>query len=451
MQGENPLRQPMFTTRELRNLIVPLVIEMVLVTTIGMADTVMVAYVGEGSVSAVSLVDAINAVFLNLFTAISSGGAVIAAQYIGSEDRKNALDSKKQLIYIIVGLSLLIAATILIFNKSILHLMYPTTETGVLNQAKTYFYLTALSYPFHGITAAGTALFRAERNSKVSLFISITANLINIGGNAILIYLCGWGVAGAGTATLLSRVVAAVIMLRLLCNKKYNMRIENIFDFKLRPDLIKRILGIAVPNGVENSLFNIGKLLVQGIIASFGTAAVAANAIAMSLLGVANSTGSGFSLATLTVVGQCVGAEEYEQSSMYVKKLLKAAYISLGIFFSAMFLSCDFILPMFNLSAEAVEMASACIRMSSLFGMAVWPTSFMLGQALRASGDAKFPMMIAILSMGLFRVLFSGILGIYFGMGLLGVWLAMCLDWIARSICFIFRFAGGYWKTKRAI
>lgn len=447
----NTLKKPMFTNKELISLIIPMVLEMVATTTIGMADTMMVATAGEASVSAVSLADAINAVLLNMFSAIAAGGAVVSAQYIGNGDKEATAKAKKQILYALFILSGFLGAAMLVFNRQMLGFIYPTAEGDVMIQASRYFFITLISYPFHGIMVSGSAIFRSERNSKVSLTVSLLANLINISGNALLIYGFGMKAEGAAIATLSSRVISAGYVLYLLCKPGYEGRIDKILHYKPDMEMIRKIFGIGIPNGIENSLFSLGRLMVQGVVARFGTSAIAAYAVAMNVLGITNCTGSGMNMAMLTVVGQCVGANDYEQTTGYVKKLLKWVYSCLGILFSVMFIFCGKVMSLFNLSPEAVIMGRDSLRVACISGIVAWPASFTLPQALRAAGDAKFPMVISIASMGLFRVLFSYILGLWLGMGVVGVWTAMCMDWFARGCIYILRFRSGAWKTKRLI
>lgn len=432
-------------------LIWPLVIEQFLAVTIGMADTVMVSTAGEAAVSGIALVDAINMLLIQIFAALATGGAVVASQYLGSQNREDACRSAKQLLNTITVLAVIITLFSLIFCRQILRLVFGGIEPGVMENAQIYYYLTALSYPFLAIYNAGAALYRSMGNSRISMMVSILMNLINILGNAILIYGLNWGVAGAGTGTLVSRIVAAVFMLVLIRQKDNLIFIDKISHFEFRPDMIRRILAIGVPNGLENGMFQIGKLIVQNLVTTFGTSAIAANAIANSVSGFSNIPGAAIGLGLITVVGQCVGAKDYDHAVSYTKRLMKAAYLSMGVLNVILFFGAGTIVGVFNLSPEATASASQILVCFSVFNALIWPVSFTLPNALRAAGDARFTMITSMISMWIFRIGFSYVLGLYLGLGLLGTWLAMFIDWIVRSSVFLFRFARGKWKERQTI
>ena len=304
----------MFSRRDLWRLILPLVIEQLLAVTIGMADTVMVASVGEAAVSGISLVDSVNILLINIFSALATGGAIIAAQYIGREDRENACAAAKQLLLASTAVSLVIMAGCMFFQRPLLTLIFGQIEPLVMDNANTYFFLSALSYPFLAVYNSGAALFRSMNNSKISMVTSVGMNLINIAGNALTIYGFHMGVTGAGLSSLISRAAGAAAMLVLLQNPHNLIHIEHIWKPELRPRMIRNILQIGIPNGLENGMFQIGKILVQSLIASFGTAAIAANAVASSVASLAQIPGGAIGLGMITVVGQCVGARDYRQA-----------------------------------------------------------------------------------------------------------------------------------------
>ena len=447
-QGQNP---PMFTRQALLRLFIPLVIEQTLAITIGMADTVMVTSVGEAAVSGISLVDSINVLLIQVFAALATGGAIIAAQYIGRKDKENGCAAAKQLLYSTTLLALLLMGVALIFNRPILHGVFGNIDAEVMANAETYFWLSAVSYPFLAVYNGGAALFRAMGNSRVSLFTSLLMNMVNISGNALLIYGFRWGVAGAGTATLLSRALGAVIMMVLIVKPTNVIYVKKPFKPELHLAMVKNILRLAVPNGMENGMFQVGKLIVQGLISSFGTAAIAANAIGNSLASMANIPGAAMGLGLVTVVGQCVGARDYVQAEKYTKKIMAVTYLSLGAFNVILFLTVEPMVGLFHLSEEAARQAVEILRLFNVFALIFWPASFTLPNALRAAGDARFTMTVSMLSMWIFRVGFSYILGQYLHMELVGVWLAMIIDWIVRSAVFLFRYVRGRWKAIRVI
>ena len=442
---------PLFTGGELKRLIIPLVIEQLLLMTVGMADTVMVTTAGEAAVSGISLVDSINLLLIQVFAALGTGGAVVVSQYLGRRDLDRACSAAKQLLYVITAVSLTLMALALLFRQSILAFLFGNIEPDVMENALVYFLLTALAYPFMSIYNVGAALFRSMGNSKVSMFNSLLVNMVNIAVNAILIYGFDMGAAGAGIGTLASRVVAAVIFMAMIRNPAHPVHIEGVLHFEFHWDTVKRILGISIPNGLGNGMFQIGKLLVLSLITSFGTAATAANAIANSVASVVNVPGSAISLSLITVVGQCMGADDSRQAVAYTRKLMLAVYVSMGTLSALLFCFAGPLVALFHIGAAASVMAVEVLRWCAVFSATVWPLSFTLPNALRAAGDAKFTMVVSMLSMWIFRIGFSYLLAQFMDWGLLGVWVAMFIDWIVRALVFLIRFLRGRWKAKRVI
>ena len=446
---QNTPARPLFSRNDLVRLILPLVIEQLLLMTVGMADTVMVTTSGEAAVSGVSLVDNINTLIIQVFSALSTGGAVVVSQYLGREDVDNAKSASKQLLYAMTALSVLLMAAALIFRQHILSLIFGRVEPAVMDSALIYFLLTAAAYPFMGVYNAGAALFRAMGNSKVSMFCSLIINVINIVVNAVFIYGFGMGAAGAGIGTLVSRIAAAVIIMKLLNHPDHVVRVEGLLKFEFRGAIIRRILFIGIPNGLENGMFQAGKLLVLNLITTFGTSAVAANAIANSISGVINVPGSAMGLAIITVIGRCIGAGDTRQAVHYTKLLVGCSYLSMLIMGSALFFSADFLVTLFNLSPEAMAMASQVLKFCAIANMLFWPMAFTMPNALRATGDVKVPMVISICSMLIVRLGCSYLLGVHFGLGVIGVWIAMVGDWIVRICFFVLRARQKLWVEHR--
>ena len=446
-------QQPLFTRNALIRLIVPLMIEQLLLMTVGMADTVMVTTAGEAAVSGVSLVDNINTLIIQVFSALSTGGAVVVSQYLGRRDLDNAKTASRQLLYTMSMVSILLMAAALIFRQHILSLIFGRVETDVMDSALIYFLLTAAAYPFMGIYNAGAALFRAMGNSKVSMFCSLIINIINIVVNAVFIFGFGIGAAGAGIGTLVSRIAAAVIIMVLLNHPDHAVRVDGLLHFQFNGSMVKRILFIGIPNGLENGMFQAGKLTVLNLITTFGTSAVAANAIANSVAGVINVPGMALGLAIITVIGRCMGAGATDQAIFYTKRLVGASYLFMWIMSSIMFFSADFLVSLFNLSPEAVEMAAQVLRICAVGNMIFWPLSFTLPNSLRAAGDAIFTMVVSLSSMFACRVALSYVLACSWGLnlGLAGVWLAMVADWVVRALLFLVRYWRGSWKKIKVI
>ena len=434
-------------------LIIPLVIEQLLLMTVGMADTVMVTTSGEAAVSGVSLVDNINTLILQVFSALSTGGAVVVSQYLGREDVDNAKSASKQLLYAMTALSVFLMAAALIFRQHILFLIFGRVEADVMESALIYFLITAAAYPFMGIYNSGAALFRAMGNSKVSMFCSLIINIINIVVNAVFIYGFNMGAAGAGIGTLVSRIAAAVIIMKLLNHPDHVVRVEGLLKFQFRGAIVKRILFIGIPNGLENGMFQAGKLMVLNLITTFGTSAVAANAIANSIAGVVNVPGQALGLAIITVIGRCMGAGKPDQAARYTKYLVGSCYLCMGLLSAAMFCSAHLLVTLFNLTPQACDMAAQVLRVCAVGNILIWPLSFTLPNSLRAAGDAIFTMAVSLSSMFACRVALSYVFACSWGLdlGLLGVWLAMEADWVVRAVFFVTRWLRGRWRKIRVI
>lgn len=447
MKTKNEAVGTLFSKNDLKKLIIPLVIEQTLSVMVGMADTVMIASRGEEAVSGVSVVDTIAVLLIGLFSALATGGAVVSAQYIGRKDKENANRAANQLVVAIGILSLGIMVLSLVFNKQILWLIYRNIEPQVMSYARTYFYITAVSFPFLALYNAGAALFRAMGNSKISMKASLLMNAINICGNAFFLFVMDMSVEGVALATLISRVVAGFMMIWLIHKPTNMIHIDEHFRLGFDWKMIQRILRIGVPNGLENSVFQLGKLLVQGVVAGFGTTAIAANAVANTIASLEVIPGNAMSLAMVTIVGQCVGANDEKQMRYYAKKLLKIAYGALIILNSILILGMDGIVWIYHLEEETAAIAKQLMLCHGSFCMLVWPLAFVLPNALRAANDVKFTMVISMLSMWMFRVMFSSVLANGLELGVLGVWLAMIIDWFFRGTCFLIRFMkGGYRK-----
>ncbi len=441
------MKKDLFSNADLKKLIWPLVLEQLLAYTIGLMDTIMVSSVGEAAMSGVSLVDMINLLFINLFAALGTGGAVVAAQLLGSKDRERACTSAKQLYFVVAIISLAISALLMIFRAPILRLLFGSVEDTVMQSALTYFTISILSFPALAIYNAGASLFRAQGNSRISMLISALINIINISGNAILIYGLHKGVAGAAIASLFSRLIAAVVITVLLFNPDHTVSLRRGAPFRPDRGLIGRILSVGIPNSLENSLFQLGRVLVVSIIAQFGTAQIAANAVANNLDGISILPGQAINLAMITVIGQCVGAGDAEQARRMAKKLTKITYAIMGCTCLFVFLFCPLILRAYTLSPEARSLATLLIYIHCLCAIVLWPVAFTLANALRAANDVRYPMICAIASMAILRIGCGYVLAVQFQLGAIGIWIAMVADWICRAACFAGRFHGTKWLT----
>ena len=432
-------KAPLFTRSALVALIWPLFLEQTLSVTMGMADTLMVAGVGEAAVSSVSLVDSLNILIIQILAALATG------------DQESAQRSAAQLYSVLAISTVAVGVLCLALSRPILRGVFGSIDDEVMHYAQQYFIISAISYPFIGLYNGGAALFRAQGNSRISMLASLVMNVINIGGNALLIYGFGMGVVGAALATLIGRVFAAVWILWQNQNIHNPLRVAGFADLRPRKEPIMKVLAIGVPSGLENGMFQIGKLCVSSLTSTLGTAAIAANAVANSVCTAANVPGATMNLAMIPVVGRCLGAGDKEQAKKYSLQLTGIAIVGLGLTNLAMFLLLPEIITWFHLSAEAASMCTVVVHWFSVFCVVFWAPSFTLPNALRSGGDAKFTMLVSIASMWVFRVILSYFFVLQMHMGLTGVWFGMFVDWICRSILFGVRFYSGKWMEHKVI
>lgn len=442
----------LFSKIDLRRLILPLIIEQFLSVAMGFIDTAMVSGAGAAAVSGVSLSDNLNVLLINIFAALATGGAVVVAQYIGRRDAENAGIAAKQLLYASIFISLAIFTIVFPIRQWLLTKIFGGAEALVMEHALTYLSITMFSFPFLALYNSSAAIMRTTGNSKTPTFTALLMNIVNIIGNAIFIYVLKMNVAGAAISTVLCRAAGAIAMLWYLQKPNPVLIIKNLFRPIWRPDMIKRILRIGIPNGVENSLFQLGKIIILQLVASLSTVVIAANSVANILSSIITIPGSAIGLSLITVVGRCIGAGEKEQAKKYTSLLMKLTYLSLIITSALVVAALPWILSsVFSLTGEGYTITRDMLLIYAGVSIFIWPLSFTLPNALRAAGDAKFTMVISLLSMALFRVLLSYVFVNAFGWGIFGVWYAMFADWVIRSIAFTLRFKGGKWLDKKVI
>lgn len=437
-----------FSDKQLLKLIWPLIVESFLALAVGLADSIMVAGVGEAAVSGVSLVDSVNVLIINTFTALAAGGAVVSGQLIGKGDMKKAADSAVQLIVFMGVLSVAVTAVLYAVHRPMLRTLFGDIEADVMGHSIKYFLIVEASVPFLALYSAGAAIFRVMGNSAVSMKISLLMNTINVGGNALMIYGFGCGVEGVAVPTLASRAVAAVLVLTLLRDQRQPLHLPRPFRYRYDPAAIGQIFRLGVPNGIEGSLFQLGKILLLSAVSSFGTASIAANAVGNTIAGFQVLPASAIGTAMVTVVSQCVGAGDFEKARYYVRRMMAAAYISMFALNVVLVFLYPSILQLYGISQEAVRLGLIILWMHGGFGVVMWPAAFAFPNALKAAGDTRFTMVSSVASMWIFRFLF----GLWFarglGFGVLGIWMSMFIDWACRIICFLVRWHGGKWQSK---
>jgi putative MATE family efflux protein len=321
-----------------------------------------------------------------------------------------------------------------------------------MESARTYFFITALSYPALAVYNSTAALFRSIGNSRVTMKVALLVNILNIGGNALLIYVFKTGVAGAALSTLISRSAAAALTMTLLIRGHAPaISLKGIFKFRLHFSIIRSILNVGIPSGLESSMFQVGKILVSRVITHFGTTAIAANAVTGVVNSMSFMPGQAFGMALLTVVGQCVGARDYQSAKRYAARLIKQTYIVMFVCCYGVLAGREVLVSLFQLSPEAHDLAKQFIVIYSAFTPFFWPLSFALPNALKASGDAKYCMSISIISMWLLRVCGAYVLAYVIGIGAIGAWCSMILDFCFRAVCYTLRWRRGRWMGKSVI
>lgn len=436
----------LFSRNDLVRLIIPLIVDQFLQVAVGLSDSIMVARVGEAAVSGVSLVDTVMLLIINIFTALATGGAVIAGQYLGRKDPKTGCEATAQLFNFTFLFSIFIMILGYLGQNVILYHVFGKIEPEVMKDSRTYLLIVLSSIPMIAMYNAGAAIFRAMGNSNIAMKTSLLMNSINIFGNALLIFGFHRGVEGVAIPTVVSRGVACVVILILLNNQKHELHILHPYPFKIKWNVLKKILYIGIPNGLENSMFQLGKIAVLSLVSGLGTASLAANAVGNNIANFAILPGMSFGFALLTVCAQCVGAGDFEQVKYYTKHMMRVEYLCLIASNLIVILALPFILSVYNLSDEAARYANDIILYHAACVVTIWPLSFTLPNTLRAAADVKVTMVLSIISMWVFRFGFSYLLTMVFHMGIFGVWVAMTIDWLVRGIFFVCRYKSGRWQ-----
>ena len=443
--------QHLYTNTDLRKLLLPIIVEQLLSSLMGTADTMMVSNIGSAAISAVSLVDSINILVIQALAALAAGGAILCAQYLGSHNQREANQAARQVLFVMVFLSTALSAFCLIFRDPLLGLIFGKVEADVMSNSKIYFFLTLLSFPFIGLYDAGASIMRSQNNSRNPMLISVISNFLNIGGNAILIFVFGLGVKGAALSTLVSRIFCAVVVILQLRNDQAPICITNYFS--IRPDwtLIKKILFIGIPSGIENSMFQFGKLAIQSTVSTLGTVAIAAQAMTNILENLNGIAAIGIGIGLMTVVGQCLGAGRQDEAVYYVKKL---SWLAEAVVITSCLLVFILTKPITILAGMEPASARLCLSMITFITIVKpisWVMSFIPGYGMRAAGDVKFSMITSCCTMWLCRVSLCIYLCRVWGFGPIAVWIGMFSDWTLRAIIFGIRFHSGKWLNHHVI
>lgn len=443
--------EELFSKKALKEMIVPLFFEQLLVMLVGLADTLVVSYAGEAAVSGVSLVNQFNTIFIYLFTALASGGAVVISQYIGRKATDAAGEAASQLLLFSAIFSTIVAILVLIGNEGMLRLMFGRVEADVMQACVTYLRISAYSYPALAVYNTGAALFRSEGKTSVTMHLSVISNIINVIGNLIGVFVLHAGVAGVAWPSLIARAFSAVAITVLCFRRKNEVFYTSRWIFHWNGTLMQSILKIAIPNGLENGVFQLVKVALSAIVALFGTYQIAANGVAQSIWSLAALAGVSMGPVFITVIGQCMGNRDIEAAEIYFKKLTKITLLLSSVWNLLIFLLTPFFLQFFALEPDTKQLVVWLVLIHNLFNAVAFPFSGALSNGLRAAGDVKFTMYVSVISTLAVRLLLSWFLGIVLQMGVIGIAIAMVSDWVIRALIFVWRQRSGRWKSFQVI
>ncbi len=441
----------LYSNRALLALFVPLLIEYSLEFLVGFADSVMVASLGEAAISGVSLVDFLVQLLIFSFSALATGGAVVAGQYLGDNQIDKAQNSATQLVWFSTILSTVLMIAVVVLRHFLIGILFGHIEVDVWVNADVYLYIVALSIPFLAIYNAGAAIFRTTNNASLPMIVLLVCDVLNVIGNAFCIYYLGWDVRGVAIPTVISRALAAVVILYFATDENYKLHIKRTLKHKFDSVILKKVLQVGIPYGVENGLFQLGRVLVLSIVSTFGTMAIAANSVGYAIGIFSVLPGFAINLGLTAVISNCVGANDYEQARYYNRKCLIIVVVTHVIINLAIFACLPLILGIYNLSAQTAVMAGEMIVWHGIFAVIIWPLSFTLPATFRGAGDSKSVMYISLAVMFTCRIALSYVIASWMGIGVFGTWIAMFIDWYVRAGIYVYRYFSGKWTEYRVV
>ena len=440
-----------YSNRALLALFIPLLIEYGLEFFVGLADSIMVASLGEAAISGVSLVDFLVQLLIFSFSALATGGAVVAGQYLGDNQVEKAQNSATQLVWFSTILSVILMVFVVILRQFLIGTLFGQIEADVWHNAEVYLYIVALSIPFLAIYNVGAAIFRTTNNADLPMKILLICDVLNVIGNAICIYYLGWDVRGVAIPTVISRALAAILIMHFAVDKDYKLHIKRTLKHKFDFYILRKVLQVGIPYGVENGLFQLGRVLVLSIVSTFGTMAIAANSVGYAIGIFSVLPGFAINLGLTAVISRCVGANDYEQARYYNKKCLVIVVVSHIVINLIIFAGLPFILGIYNLSAQTAAMATEMIIWHGIFAIIIWPFSFTIPATFRGAGDSKSVMYISLAVMFVCRIGLSYVIAEWMGIGVFGTWIAMFIDWYVRAGIYIYRYFSNKWTQYRVV
>jgi putative MATE family efflux protein len=441
----------LYSNKALLYLFIPLFIEMSLEFFVGLADSIMVASLGEAAISGVSLVDFLVQLLIFSFSALATGGAVVAGQYLGDKQILKAQNSATQLVWFSVILSTVLMIAVIILRQFIIGLLFGQIESDVWANADMYLYIVALSIPFLAIFSAGAAIFRTTNNAAFPMQILLVCDVLNVVGNAICIYYLGWDVRGVAIPTVIARALSAILIIYFAVDDDYKLHIKKTLKHKFDFEVLRKVLQVGIPYGVENGLFQLGRILVLSLVSTFGTMAIAANSVGYAIGIFSVLPGFAINLGLTAVISNCVGANDYEQAKYYNKKILIIVVISHILINLLIFAGLPLILGVYNLSAQTAAMTTEMVIWHGIFAIIIWPLSFTLPATFRGAGDSKSVMYISLAVMFTCRIALSYVIADWMGIGVFGTWIAMFIDWYVRAGIYVYRYFSKKWMEYRVV
>lgn len=441
----------LYSNKALLYLFLPLLVEYALEFFVGLADSIMVASLGEAAISGVSLVDFLIQFLIFSFSALATGGAVVAGQYLGDKQVDKAQNSATQLIWFSTISSTLLMIVVIILRQVLISLLFGQIEADVWHNADVYLYIVALSIPFIAIYNAGAAIFRTTNNASLPMKIMFVCDVLNVIGNAYCIYYLGWDVTGVAIPTVISRVLAALAILYFVADEDYKLHIKRTFRHRFDRLMLKKVLQVGIPYGIENGLFQLGRILILSLVSTFGTMAIAANSVGYAIGIFSVLPGFAINLGLTAIISNCVGANDYEQARYYNKKCLALVFISHFLINMVIFAIFPIVLGIYNLSSQTAQMATEMVFWHGIFAIIIWPLSFTIPATFRGAGDSKTVMYISLIVMFTCRIALSYVIADWMGVGVFGTWIAMFIDWYVRAGIYIYRYFSNKWTEYRVV
>ena len=441
----------LYSNKALFYLFIPLLVEYALEFFVGLADSIMVASLGEAAISGVSLVDFLMQLLIFSFSALATGGAVVAGQYLGDKQVDKAQNSATQLVWFSTLVSAALMIIVIILRQFLIGILFGQIEADVWHNADMYLYIVALSIPFIAVYNAGAAIFRTTNDASLPMKIMLVCDVLNIMGNAFCIYYLGWDVRGVAIPTVISRVVAALAVLHFVVDENYKLHIKRTLRHRFDINILKKVLKVGIPYGIENGLFQLGRVLVLSLVSTFGTMAIAANSVGYAIGIFSVLPGFAINLGLTAIISRCVGANDYEQARYYNKKCLILVFISHIIINVVIFVILPVVLNIYSLSAQTAQMTTEMVIWHGIFAIIIWPLSFTIPATFRGAGDSKSVMCISLAVMFTCRIALSYVIADWMGIGVFGTWIAMFVDWYVRAGIYIYRYFSNKWTEYRVV